>query len=564
MYQISTGKFFDEDMKVIHKGQFVFYTNISIFRPFVNSSPDFTIESLELGDVSCYLVSYVLITEDHPVVARAGDTDYVDQFLRIWAMYFNCIAKRYREEVVRLCKEKRVSSFDDNNAFEYSPETVRLAKNITPVELSGFADFSRALVGSSRESYKSAIAAMRAIDDSKQIVASNFDLAYSMIVYALESLSQRHDGYVPVWGDFDGDMKSKIDKQLSLMPIDISDAVRNILIDGKQFKLRKRFEAFIENNLGFEFYRKNLGGSNRTLRRIHLKRCLKNLYELRSGYVHELRPLDVMLSSPGQASSDYLIRFGEPYLTYTGLLRLAREVLLNFVDEPEAEIEKINWSTEISGSLLVEIGGREWISDPDRFDQKIAKHWLSAALDLIANKTLPHQHAVCERIMREFDSYKDENRGPAINYLWLYNAVLKEKMAGWSEFIEPRVQFVESGIYPYFVISHLCGRFDVEKNTDGERQEIDLNDFLKDYQAYDAQRFHKNGFSASAISESLLLCAAVNCAVTYEDGERYQLLRDMLADNLEGRQDALDLVDFGDSLKEIEFTKLWDVLLNER
>lgn len=563
MYQISTGKFFNDDMKVIHKGQFVFFTNVSTFRAFSNSSPDFTVESLELGDVSCYLVSYVLITEKHPVVARAGDTDYVDQFLRIWAMYFNCIAKRYREEVVRLCREKRVSSFDDKVAFEYSPQTVRLAKNIAPEELSGFAAFSRALVGSSREHYKSALAAMRAIDDSKQIVASNFDLAYSMIVYALESLSQRHDGYVPIWEDFDGDMKSKIDNKLSLVQADISNSLRDILIAGKQFKLRKRFEVFIESNLGSEFYRKNLGGSNRTLRRILLKRCLKNLYELRSGYVHELRPLDVMLSSPGQASSDYLIRFDEPYLTYTGLLRLAREVLIRFVDKPEAEKEKIHWSTEISGSIVLEIGGREWISDPDRFDQKRSKYWLSGALDLIANKTLRHQHAVCEKIMREFDNYKDENRGPAINYLWLYNAVLQEKMAGWTEFIEPRVQWVESGIYPYFVISHLCGRFDVEKNSDGDREDVDLSDFLSEYQAYDSQRFHKNGFSASAISESLLLCAAVNYAVTHDDREHYQLLRDTLADNLEGRQDALELIDFGDRLKEIEFTKLWGILCGE-
>lgn len=564
MYQISTGKFFDEDLKVIHKGQFVFFTNISTFRPFKNSTPEFTIESLELGDVSCYLVSYVLITEAHPVVIRAGDTDYVDQFLRIWAMYFNCIAKRYREEVVRLCREKRVSSFEGNIAFEYSPETVRLAKQISPVELSDFADFSRALVGSSREHFKSVIAAMRAIDDSKQIVASNFDLAYSMIVYALESLSQRHDGYVPVWDDFDGDMKSKIDEQLGLVQADIANAVRKILINGKQFKLRKRFEAFIENNLGVEFYRENLGGSNRTLRRIQLKRCLQNLYELRSGYVHELRPLDVMLSSPGQASSDYLIRFDEPYLTYTGLLRLAREVLIRFVDKSEAGAEKINWSTEISGSLIVELGGREWMSDPDRFDQRRAKLWLSTALDLIAHKTLPHQHAVCKKIMREFDKYKDENRGPAINYLWLYNAFLEEKVTGWSEFIESRAHFVEGGIYPYFVLSHLCGRFDVEKNTEGERELVDLSDFMKEYRSYDAQRFHKNGFSASAVSESLLLCAAVNCAATYGDDERYQLLRDMLADNLEGRQDALELIDFGDRLQEVEFTKLWDVLISER
>lgn len=349
MFQISTGKFFKKEKQRKHDEKFVFYSNVQTFQNISIDSPKILIEQVESGALSCFVVSYQLITEEHPLIIKCGEQDFIQQFLLVWSFFFDCIAKNHKEIVQKICREKKSSSYDKQTTAEISPKTVTLGRRLEAKEINEFILFISNLVSTDRHTYKSIISALKIIDDAKETISTNFDLAYSTMVYAVESLSQKHDGYVPDWNDYHDDVRRKINPVLNQVDKEKSDIIKKALIEGKQFRLRKRLETFVLENLTHSYFKEYLGDNTNTMRTSFLKRCLSNLYQLRSSFVHELKPLDVMLSSPHSPASDYIMLFGEPYFTYSGLNRTIREIIINFIKKRISdESEIIEWAKETS------------------------------------------------------------------------------------------------------------------------------------------------------------------------------------------------------------------------
>ncbi|HHY0446056.1 TPA: hypothetical protein ACVU4T_002986 [Vibrio parahaemolyticus] len=520
MLQISTGKFFEEEKMVKHNEKFVFYSNISLPTEIELSSPIINVEEVESGSVSCYVVSYQLITEVDPLIIKCGWQDFISQFILAWAFYFDCIAKTQKELVQKICREKKISSYDQTAASEISPKTVELGRRITLEEIESFKKFFDSLMKVNRACYKSTIAAFKIIDDAKETLATNFDLSYSTLVYALESLSQKHDGYSPEWNHYDDNTRRKLKPILSDISEEHSESIKSILIDGKQFKLRKRFEAFVSENLDDEFYKTHLGKNATTLRRSFLLRCLNNLYQLRSSFVHELKPLDVMLSTPHSPSSDYIIRFGEPYFTFTGINRVARTVIVNFLVKNQTDTrEYIEWKSETSSIVIAEMAAETYIHNPDAFSEEKSNKWFSEYVNMLAKRKVVDQSRVMEKIQNELDGAKKEYKSPMLHYYWLYNALHNQESDEWQKFISKH-NFIGECFNFYIVILFLY--YKLSYRTDDGEVEINLDEFDKDYQCYLKKRFHKHGLSLSSYIEAALLCAAANIALSSGDKERYQ------------------------------------------
>ncbi|EPT9249484.1 hypothetical protein ACVTNF_001647 [Photobacterium damselae] len=520
MLQISTGKFFEEEKMVKHNEKFVFYSNISLPTEIELSSPIINVEEVESGSVSCYVVSYQLITEVDPLIIKCGWQDFISQFILAWAFYFDCIAKTQKELVQKICREKKISSYDQTAASEISPKTVELGRRITLEEIESFKKFFDSLMKVNRACYKSTIAAFKIIDDAKETLATNFDLSYSTLVYALESLSQKHDGYSPEWNHYDDNTRRKLKPILSDISEEHSESIKSILIDGKQFKLRKRFEAFVSENLDDEFYKTHLGKNATTLRRSFLLRCLNNLYQLRSSFVHELKPLDVMLSTPHSPSSDYIIRFGEPYFTFTGINRVARTVIVNFLVKNQTDTrEYIEWKSETSSIVIAEMAAETYIHNPDAFSEEKSNKWFSEYVNMLAKRKVVDQSRVMEKIQNELDGAKKEYKSPMLHYYWLYNALHNQESEVWQKFISKH-NFIGECFNFYIVILFLY--YKLSYRTDDGEVEINLDEFDKDYQCYLKKRFHKHGLSLSSYIEAALLCAAANIALSSGDKERYQ------------------------------------------
>jgi hypothetical protein len=524
MFQISTGKYFSEKKKRKHQEKFVFYSNVKVYDSIKIESPDVLIEQVEFGEISCYVVSYTLITEEHPVVIKCGEQDFIQQFLLIWSFFFNCIAKTDKSVVQKICREKKSSSFDQKIAKEISPSIVSLGRNINKEEIDGLTTFIRCLSSTSRSLYKTIISSLRIVDDAKETVSTNFDLAYSTMVYAIESLSQKHDGYIPQWKDFDQEVKKKLEPLLKKIDDESADAIKAALIEGKQFRLRKRFQDFVFNHLDDEFFHKNLGENNRTIRFSLLRRCLVNLYNLRSAYVHELKPLDVMLSSPHSPDSDYIERFGEPYLTYSGLNRILRAVILNFLtNNSDEKVETIDWLSETSSTIIGEMSAKYWIHNADSFEPIKANKWFSTYLDMLVNKEVVDQSSIMSKIESIFDSAKKEFKSPMLHYYWVYNTLHNRDNDKWRSFINERQAFLGNGIHFFVSILYLYNGFSYKTGESGDKIEsLSLDDFDTAYQIYLETKFHKNTLSLSGIHEAGLLLSAANISLKIGDKQRFR------------------------------------------
>jgi hypothetical protein len=520
MLQISTGKFFDDEKMRKHDDKFVFYSNVTLPINLEVVSPLISVEQVESGSVSCYVVSYQLITEVDPIIVKCGNQDFITQFILAWAFYFDCVAKTQKELVQKICREKKVSTYDQAAASEISPKTVELGRRISLEEMDAFQCFLNSLMNVNRQCYKSTIAAIKIIDDAKETLSMNFDLGYSTLVYALESLSQKHDGYIPLWNHYDDSIRRKVEPIFEQMEEEHSQSIKKSLIEGKQFKLRKRFEAFINDNLDELFFKEHLGENAITLRRSYLQRCLLNLYQLRSSFVHELKPLDVMLSSPHSPLSDYIVRFGEPYFTFTGINRLARTVIINFLNKNQTnDVETIFWTRETSSVIIDEMCASTWIHNPESFHESKINKWFSEYTNMLNRKSVVEQQKIISKIESNFDSYKKSFKSPAIHYYWLYNAKHNNGDNDWQKFMEKHHVYTGNSFHFFVVILYLYRKLSF-LNHEGEIQ-VDLDEFDKSYDEYNNKRFHKGGLSLSAFTEAALLCAAANNALEKNDMSRF-------------------------------------------
>ncbi len=552
MLQISTGKFFEDEKKRRHDERFVFYSNIQIYSELIIASPNIVIEQVESGGINCFVVSYQLITEKHDIVIKCGEQDFISQFLLVWSFFFDCIAKNQKEIVQKICREKKSSSHDQKVAVEISPNTVKLARKLEKKEIDGFKSFFESLMATNRKTYKSIIAALKIIDDSKETISTNFDLAYSTLVYAIESLSQKHDGYTPNWDDYHDDVRKKIEPILLTIEEEKSDSIKKGLIEGKQFRLRKRLEIFVQKNLSHSFYHVFLGENTNTLRVSFLVRCLNNLYQLRSSFVHELKPLDVMLSSPHSATSDYIMRHGEPYFTYSGLNRLIREVIINFVKiNVTGEIEKIEWTTETSSVVTMEVAAEYWIHNPNGFNERKVNKWFSEYIEMLSNQKVTDQSKIMSKIESNFNSAKKQNKRPLIHYYWLYNAIHSKENNDWNKFINKNHQYLGKCFHFYVVILYLHNELSYRtSDAKDELKPVDLNEFDVIYEKYLKERFYKSGLSLSGYTDAALLSAAANIALSNNEIKKFEFYLNKALPEVVNKRNKYSLIEEALTKKE--------------
>lgn len=103
-----------------------------------------------------------------------------------------------------------------------------------------------------------------------------------------------------------------------------------------------------------------------------MERALKNAYNIRSRYAHALK-LIIDQSAVDNISkvSDYFRNNREPYLTYSGLLRVMKYVVIEFVGQKEkVERESIDWQKGLPGIIDVKLGPEFWMSKNESSNMK--------------------------------------------------------------------------------------------------------------------------------------------------------------------------------------------------
>lgn len=511
MFQISGGVFFDSDKIEKHDGVFVFYSNVNVFFPVENDSPHFKVKKVSHDGINCYVVSYVLLTEkpdriEAGVVVRAGDEDYMQQFILLWEFYFDCVARMEKESVKNICTQLNFNKQYRKTVLEVAPYLVKINKDISLECANGFSDFVKNVVGLERSAFKSIMAAMKIISDSKESLSTNFDLTYSILVYALESLSQRNDDYTSSWEDYDQKTRGELEVAFKSITKEIVEEIKGVLVDGKQFKLLKRFKGFILENIEDDFFHET---DRYPVRYSFLIRALDNLYKIRSSFVHELKPLDAMISKAYNPIGDCLFIFGEPYLTYSGLLRLLRHVIINFCRKNQTKKkESVNWVMETSGVMVAEVSAQHWLWNADAFSAKGVTKWFSQYLNMLNSNKVTNLQAIMDKIEAVYDQSKKEYKVGLLSFYYLYNIIHNGDRREWHSFATARNSILTEDIYWYSTSPYLYSSFTNIQNAASNEEQ--LKSFIVCFNAYDKDKFKPNRLNLPAMTEVIMLACAAN------------------------------------------------------
>ena len=114
--------------------------------------------------------------------------------------------------------------------------------------------FLEQLLALNREDYINILNCIVAYNASVRLLSEDISLAYSMLVYCLESLAQSYDSYIPIWDDYKEDKKNALEKVFKTLDEDAVEKIKEILIKDEHLKLSKRFQEFVVGHIGDKFF----------------------------------------------------------------------------------------------------------------------------------------------------------------------------------------------------------------------------------------------------------------------------------------------------------------------
>lgn len=428
MFQIISGKFFDSEERFHNDCKIVLYSNAHFCGK--HNIGHILIESTELNaDISTFVVSYdnqlqILHTSFQPI--KVGDEEIAYQIANLLSISLNCIWGTDKNQVQKLC-----SNITSNIRGAYAPSmfiplTADLKRNISDDELNRADLFIRRVVGLSRKDYINVMQCIIACNESIQHISTDVSLAYSMLVYGLESLAQKYDHYEATWDDYNQDIKAKLEQVFQDTDASVANRIKEILIADGHFKLSQRFRNFVISNVRDPFFEKCDG--QYSISKDDLIVALTNAYNMRSQYAHMLEPIMKMLTDGSFSKAHDAVEFQHNvYFTYSGLLRLVKEVVDSFVYScPQIESEKTDWYYQLPGSIEAEAAPYFWIwknDDPIGISSKAKFEGFIECL-LYHKDHIPNRSTIMLQYMTHLSEMKSDNRAAAFSLCWLYYSLI--------------------------------------------------------------------------------------------------------------------------------------------
>ena len=393
-----------------------------------------------------YVNKYERSSDRDPMVLAHSD-EAVDQFRALCTLWFRALFHPDRAFVEAMTRPNPRGFGGGIVPARYVDRYFTATVESTHEEREGFSTFLNSVLSLPREKYLRVITCVRAFCDSLEALGINYDVAYSLLIYMLEALGKASDEkFTPIWADYEEGQRKKVDKLCEEMDGDLARRLRETLINTPHLKLSKRFVDFVSGNIQDSFYTTDSVGRTWPIRKNELPRLLKNLYTTRSGYVHELEEVldESRHFSPNPTDDTSRFRH-EPYLTYSGLVRLARTVLIKFITStPKLDSEQAHWRGQLPGIVYGEMSPEYWIWKTDGFEAKHAKHRLSG---IVAHflELIPKDRAAMAPIGPLVEIIEDmvpkapKKHVPALlGIYWLYNCFIvpEHRRPNWEEYLK--------------------------------------------------------------------------------------------------------------------------------
>ena len=520
MLQIISGKFFKSDNCYIHEAKGITYSNYSWIEPIKTYVA--TLEPVDTyRSVSSYVISYInqIEKEKAGVLVRTGDSEIVQQFQLLCMFGLKAFFDIDRNNVEINCREKPRSTADLYLPSKMVPRFFQNQIDGMSNEIDNFKRFVDKVIGLPRHKYLAVISSLCNFSHALQILNFNVDLAYSMLVYSLESLSQNFDAFEPSWEEYYPETKKKLDDLLFQISPDHAEEIRKVLLKSSNLKLQQRFINFITSHVSDSFFLNEASEIKFALRKSELVRALKNAYNMRSLYVHQLKPIQEQLRSPQIAEGDVFHWENKPYLTFEGLARLAYQVINNFIwMQDTSDFEDYDWTKDLPSVVMVKLAPQYWIWKYDNFIPSHATMKLSGFLTNIQNVKVSGDSLVdLRKLLKKCESFipsaKKEYQIPMLAVYCLFNLFIREeeRMPNYKEFIGEYGDILsDCGIVTMIVYLLL-----------NEKWPWDIEECVSHYDDYKKNKFSKNALSVPLLIELCLIVEIANMYLRAEKLDKY-------------------------------------------
>lgn len=518
MLQISTGKFYtttatEHLYETIHRG--VYYTNYRFFDDRIVTDVGDILPAARWEDFQTVVCE---VTERLPkpdrdilpgdVISAGGQNTMIQDFAALISFSLNVICTPDHNLARQLVSAQRpplgsfalprgyISRIFDTDISYQSGDQDTLRSFITE------------LMGLERKHYSGTMRAVRRYVTAMHRMADDLDLAYALLVASIESLAQEFDEFTPQWSDLAEQKRKPVDEALDGVPNETSDKVRTAILKSEHTALKRRFCEFTSHYLQPEFFRNGASEHQSPAGRTDIEIALKHAYDIRSGYIHTLRSLPknlVRIPSLG----DILIVDSRPLLTFNGLARIARHVIMSFAKlSPKIGQEKFDFTSEYPGTIVMNAAPQYWIGNPESYSHYTARMYLNGFLSQIekcmaepAGK-VTDMRLVMQKIRELVPSLAKLNQKMpmlALYVLFSYYLPSEEREEArlfltnyWQCFEEPSIDSL---------IAHLV----VHVFSGGDKPEWGLEKSEELLKVYISQRHHKNGLNAGPLLGAALI-----------------------------------------------------------
>ncbi len=560
MLQIVSGKFFNESIntkEVIDKD--IFYSNIKIFGKVETEL--WTLESINITHgVSSYLLT--LNGKYFEDTSRVYYPEASNQFRLLTAFWFKAIFEHDKSNVEMLCRKMPQNPNDNQIPSTILPEYFSLEK------VSGFdnyKNFITKVVNLSREEYNAIISSIDLFFQSLNAMNYNLELAFSLMIFSIESLAQKFDGFEENWDDYNNQVKLELDKLVKVYCVSDEDYdnLKQILLKNDHQKATKRFISFCMDYVGDDFFTVEAIDSKTPLKKSDLKHVLRNCYSIRSQYVHSLKKIEkhsylvsIMDSKETLGNEDDI------FLTFTGLTRLVHHILKNFIFScEECGFEYINFTEEIPDRVNMTFAPQNWITKEEGFkaeDIFIYYHYFLNLIpylekeDYLEFKNLMYK---IEELLKK--GIKKRYKSANLIFYYLCNRLYGDE--GITEnFIQNCEKYDMSKVLSKLSIETLICKLVLKDNIDWELWEV-----IDCYQNYLKNKFRKNALNLGDLYEILILIVICKSFYANESYSEFNEWMEKLILELPAKVDCQKYVqDCIDENKDINFEEFKELFFN--
>jgi hypothetical protein len=267
-------------------------------------------------------------------------------------------------------------------------------------ELEDLREFMTRLLELDRRHYEAAMRAIRRIVRATRRAADDPTIAYADIVAALESLSADEDAPAPRWEQLDQRKRNLIDAALSSAGSEVSEAVRQSVMEAERLGAANRFVQFVLGRVSPSFFRGEAVDAIRPIRRADLERALKLAYDVRSRNVHSLLDLPPEAAFLGTRADTVSLSDLGTILGLEGLARLARHVVRAYViDSPTGVDAEFDWRGSVPGKVVVPVAPQYWVHQAAGLNHASAGRYFHGFVEHLLDAPAGREPAVTD--MRE-------------------------------------------------------------------------------------------------------------------------------------------------------------------